>query len=236
MMTVKDKLNEIKEFYKPELQQPGTGYYTIFVPRTGVRHILYGGSTRRKVILGLGEQAESVEEAKAKGLLVVTERELFEALWPEEWEKIKTEVLGDPRSRNYLAAVRKDIGLIRHESGWDGMKFTKVDGYSIWMNLTGSGEVDVGLTEDGQWVAEFSLRVGIDDYTIESYIFERKPSQEDVITAVLCDDIENHMWRIRWNTSFRCWECGCKVDHWLDIAASSLETKFQNFKEHYCGC
>lgn len=138
------------------------------------------------------------------------------------------------RTKKYLDAVIKNIGLLETKAGYKEEKFEIERQYNIWPNLTGSGYVDVGRLSDGRYIAQFSYRTDIDDYIIEKYYFNHFPSRKDIITAKLVDDVKSYF-KFGNKEIFHCWECGVEK-HWLDIQASSLEERFERLKEKYCGC
>lgn len=138
------------------------------------------------------------------------------------------------RTEKYLQTIRENIGLKKTFSGYNEVEFEIETQYKIWPDLTGSGYVDVGR-RGNSWVAQYVRRTAIDDYTIYVHIFERKPSQKDVITADLLDTIMYYLVILNGKTAFTCWECG-KKHHWLDISAPTLQERWERFLEKYCGC
>lgn len=227
-------IEKIRDFYKPELDcEPNTTIYYLRVGTEKRRVSLL--DNKRKIILTFGLKVKDEKEAIEKGCLITNGKELGIALFPEHWESIKHIYEPDKRTESYLRKVRDNIGLIEIKHGWDGIKFEVLDQYSIWANLTGSGMVDVGKDDKNQWIAEYSLRTDIDDYVIVDYVFKNKPSRRNIMIAKLLEDIETYFTSKGWDKhEFRCWECG-KKQHWLDIPGS-IEEKWSNFKDSYCGC
>ena len=142
----------------------------------------------------------------------------------------------DARTRNYLLAVRKNIGLVEIKTGHDGVGFGREYSLSGWGNLTGSGGIECGKMPSGKWVAEYSFRTDIDDYVVYSVIFDRKPTWEMVKTAKAIEKIEL-AFLLRRSPVFTCWECG-RETHWLDVAAEkrSISDLWEMRGERYCGC
>lgn len=223
-------IQKIRDFYHPEAEGELIRFYV-----NGEKKIL-SVRTEHPIILVFGAKAKTREEALAAGGIEVDPKELYAALFPEKWEKIKPRVVMDDRTAAYLKKIKHNIGLTEVHHGWDGIKIKIEEQYKIWPYLTGSGYVDVGLDDQGRWVAQYCYRTDIDDYNITSLFFTKKPSIRDIKTADLLDRIE-HYFAIRGydQVYFTCWECGVK-SHWLDIVASRLEERWNFFKERYCGC
>lgn len=133
----------------------------------------------------------------------------------------------------YIDKILENIGLIEEKHGWDEESFKVIKQYSTWINLTGSGYVDVGMLDDGRYIAQYCVQTDIDDYDITRLYFDHMPSEKDILTAKLIADIEFYFC-IHKKSTFKCWECGNEV-HWLDTPGN-LEEKFENLKEKYCGC
>lgn len=143
----------------------------------------------------------------------------------------------DERTSNYIKTVKNDIGLVKTSHGYDSTipANTKPDDQiTVWFNVTGSGYTDLLELEDGNWVAETSIRVGIDDYDIMCYVFDHKPSRKDILTTWLIEGIESAVTKRSNVTKFTCWKCG-RETHWLDCEGD-LEAKLEAAEERYCGC
>lgn len=150
----------------------------------------------------------------------------------------------DDRSRKYLRAVCNNIGLLGINHGWDSVtgalkkkdiEFENVINYSIWANLTGSGQVEVYeyyKDNEQRYAAEYCQRAGIDDYDITSYVYNRKPSKKTIIDTKVIEDIDFELTANK--AVLKCWECGHEC-HFADIKADSLEQKFDRWKDSFCG-
>lgn len=90
------------------------------------------------------------------------------------------------------------------------------------------------LEKGERFCAEIAYRTAIDDFNIETHIFNRFPSEKDVKEIRAIIDLEFNFKFGRLNPVFTCWECGHK-SHWLDVRGD-LRTKIDNLKERYCGC
>lgn len=229
-------LEKIKEFYKPEL----SGLDAFVLHNGEGKRFLSFREDKKEFYLTFGIPAEAPEEAMRNGAYATTPQELGRLLFPEEWENgIKQHILPDERTGAYLDQVRKDIGLLesKYESEGDGLKFEKAEVLPMWFN---TADVEIGQDEEGRWIAEFSQRTDIDSYVMIDFVFDRKPDEKMVKTANLLGDIETHFNINGWEkTSFKCWECGRRTEHWLDIdveGESVLEEKWDAFKDKYCGC
>lgn len=185
---------------------------------------------------------ELKEASKEKMNELANQGMLLKLTWKDIWvdyigidEDVYLEYINgyDKRTRLYLEKVLKNIGLIEEDCGWEEEKFEILKQYSIWGNLTGSGYVDVGRLEDGKYIAQYSYRTDIDDYEIVKLYFDHLPTEKDIRTSRLVNDIEVYFSMYRRST-FVCWECGRDV-HWLDTEGN-LEVKFMNLKKKYCGC
>jgi hypothetical protein len=134
------------------------------------------------------------------------------------------------RTKKYIETCKKNIGLIRMESGWDGIEFTKDFELEVWIN---AGAVECGKNKAGEWVAQYGIRTDIDDYTIFSYFFNKKPDKRMILDIEAIYNLEITFARLGKDT-FKCWECG-RALHWLDVKGT-LREKIEAFEENYCGC
>jgi hypothetical protein len=223
-------LEKIKEFYRPEIE--GTHAFTL---NTGVNKKHLGFGDTRTFYLTFGVPTKNAEEAIENGAYVTTPQELGKLLFPQEWEKgIKQYVLPDERTKLYLGETKESIGLVKSivESEGDGLKFNEEEIMDIWVN---ANEVRIGKDEEGNWIAEYSLRTDIDAYVMFSYSYNSKPTEKMIMTTRLLDDIEIYFGINGWDKhTFNCWECGNRV-HWLD-AEGDLQEKWDKFIDKYCGC
>lgn len=224
-------VEKIKQFYNPVLDRFNNFSLTV---KGGKRYVPF---SNLPIILTFGYPASNKEEALKNGGIVTTGKELYRVLAPEEIYQSKVSFYEpDERTGKYMDAVRNNIGLMRIEHGYDSfLPEDKVQvRYKPWMNLASDG-VEVGKVEE-QWIAEFAYRCDIDDYDIVSYFYSKKPSEKDIRTTRLIEEIESYFFRHGWNhNTFTCWECGRGDINWLDICGD-IETKWDSFKEKYCGC
>ncbi len=226
-------LQKIKDFYHPELS--GSDSFVLY-DGEGNKKFLSFRDNKRNIYLTFGIPAKTEKEAIDNGAHVTTPQDLGKLLFPEEWEhKIKLHILPDKRVTAYLTTVKQNIGFIdsKFEEEGEGIKFDKVEIIPIWFNAS---DIEIGKDNQDRWVAEFSQRTDIDSYVVIDFIFNRKPTKKMIQTANLSHEIETYFNIHGWeNNSFTCWECGIKTNHWLDIEGD-LETKWNNFKDRYCGC
>lgn len=193
-------------------------------------------SKTEKVIYFLcGNSASSQEEAEklvqdGKGYKV-TGAEIYREFYNWNDNEYCLQIYGyDLRTKNYFDAIRKGIGFVREDHGWEEDKLKNSFIVNVWPN---SSKVEIGKTKEGLWCSQFCVSM-LDDYDIIKYYFNKKPTINDIKTAKLIADIEFFFWS-RWlKPEFTCWECGIK-HHWLDIPGP-LPKKYENLKEKYCGC
>lgn len=173
---------------------------------------------------------------------LVDQGKLLKLTWKDIWvnyvgidEDIYLEYIDgyDKRTRLYLKKIIENIGLLGEKHGWDEEKFEIIKQYRIWINLTGSGYVDIGKLDDEKYIAQYSIQTDVDDYDVTRLYFDHMPTKNDIETVKLVDDIEFYFCTHKKST-FKCWDCGSEV-HWLDTEGN-LETKFENLKNGYCGC
>jgi len=147
----------------------------------------------------------------------------------------------DKRSRNYLDAVVRNLGVLGTNAdlnsgdmfGYKGLEFEKEFQLQVWMNAS---EVDCGRDKDGNWVAEYCVQTDIDDFCITSIVFNHKPTKKDILIYKAVEDIKFLFSCRGKEPEFTCWECGRK-SHWLDIkCCDSLVDRLVYFKDSYCGC
>lgn len=151
----------------------------------------------------------------------------------------------DERTKKYFEKIRKNIGWESNNAGWYDFQEildSKAPGeiaeliatYDGFANSTDIKIYAYNKNNTKKYCAEFSYQTDIDDYCIETHIFNKKPTLKDVLTAVSINDLTFDFDTKRLNQIFTCWECGRKC-HWLDIDGD-LETKKERLKDEYCGC
>lgn len=161
----------------------------------------------------------------------ISPKELYRMFNPEF---LKTHFMDD-RTEKYINKCKENIGFVSSDCGWEeGFNGEPDFKLKIWLNATGSGYTDVKKVEN-EWIAQTCFRIDIDDYCIEIFRFNKKPTEKMILTAQLIDEIENTLTHKPLLAVFDCWECG-RETHWLDINADSLENKWEGLKENYCGC
>lgn len=238
-MDEKRLVERVREFYNPEISKWSEFFFVVNTPK-GRKLASFNG--KRKIYLTFGKQIEgdigqmNDAELEKQGIVVVTEKELGKMLFPEHYEKIRPIIEPDDRMKKYLEGVKRGIGLLEIKHGWDEEDFIPVKQYKIWANLTGSGCVDVGQLNNGLYVAQFSVRVSIDDYDVTRIYFSKFPSKKDIITAVALEDIETYFDMHGWDRAkFYCLAC-CSEKHFCDVKSDNLKQKFDYFRTQYCGC
>lgn len=224
-------IQKIKDFYNP---QYGNGLYLIVNEQKRYMPI----PSDKEIILTFGYQTNNREDALNHGGIAITTMDLHKWFVPEEdFKQLIMRWYPDERTNKYLDAVKKNIGLIRVEHGYDSnLPEDKIQYcFKPWYNLTGSGNVDVGEV-NGEWLAEYAYRINIDDYDICTYFFNKKPTEKNIKTVKLLEEIESYFFMKGWNNNtFTCWECGCPNVNWLDIPGD-LQEKWDAFQDKYCGC
>lgn len=222
-------INKIKEYYKPEI----SGVNLILTINNNKKYLYI--NDHKKIILTFGVSAKTEEEAIKVGGFKTTSNELFKLLYPKEWDEVKDRYEPDKRTKKYLDSVKNNIGYIKTEADYNEIKINVVDKHFIWIGVTGDGYVSVGQDDNNNWIAQYSIRTAIDDYTIVKHYFNKKPSVKDILMTERLKDIN---WYFNYNgwdkNTFICWECGIR-HHWLDCPGDLME-KWENFKERYCGC
>jgi hypothetical protein len=159
----------------------------------------------------------------------------------------------DDRSKDYLDKELKKIGFIRAEyTGWDslseklekcGIENIETKEHEIVLHdISGESKLDlITWSENNKnyYAAEYCDK-GIDDYSLSSYVFSTRPSDEMIKRAMLIEKIRLHLdlgpSAINPGCSpfFNCWECGRKT-HWLDCEGN-IQDKWNALNERYCGC
>jgi hypothetical protein len=132
------------------------------------------------------------------------------------------------RTKNYLDACKKRIGLIKSTVSED---LTIGD----WERLGGSvlNSSDVYLSQDGDsYVAGFQTNPG-DTYFEYLYYFKERPSIKKVWDAYTICNAELRFATGGYKEEFKCHGCD-QVVHWLDIPGS-LGEKIERLEDRWCG-
>lgn len=151
----------------------------------------------------------------------------------------------DDRTQAYFDGLKKEMEHVGSNGGWDGIKdilkknhpgiaVELIDTYDGYVN---SSNIEVfRYTLDGKerFCAELSYQTAIDDYCIETHIFTKKPTRQDVLDLRMIHDIGFDIKFRGLKTEFTCWECGCWT-HWLD-SEGSLAERYHRLRDKYCGC
>jgi len=137
----------------------------------------------------------------------------------------------DKRTHRYLESIKKRNGWIESVYNWEEEKLQNYKTYEIYAN---TGPIQCGQVAPGKFVAQFSYRTDIDNYIVEKHYFDHFPSQQNIRTILLIEEIEQYFMLNPGSYKFQCWECGRTI-HWLDIEGD-LAKKFANTKDQYCGC
>jgi len=226
--------NKIEEYYDVIADENGNLYVKVkesdekkFVPKSEDKPLYLLCGNKKGTL-------EEVEELCKKGLAVkISCREIYKHYfnWTDEELCLKFNNY-DLKTKKYIEQTRKNLGFIREEHGYDEEKNMKnVFKVAGWMN---SSEVEIGMTSNGEWCAQYSVRTDIDDYDITRYYFSNKPTEKAIQIVELLSSLEFKFKFNRLNYEFNCWECGCKT-HWLDINGDLFE-KYNALEEKYCGC
>lgn len=196
------------------------------------------------------EQAEKL--AKEGKTYCVTGKEIYKAYYQMDPEAYSIFDNGySLRTKAYLDRVKSNIGLISYthasESYYDnedGSMTKKLEDFRRYERLASDySDIEVGKN-NGHWIAQYSHQAGVDGYAVVKFIFNKCPTENDVITAYYIQQTEEYFRsamfkKTRWRTDdnpeeFYCWNCG-KKSHWLDIPGS-LDEKFSRLKDKNCGC
>ena len=151
------------------------------------------------------------------------------------------------RTKGYFEAIKKNAGYVGGNAGWNTMQEiltkkghgeTELIKAAVYSGYANSSEIEIlkyTVDENDRFCAELSYRVDVDDYCIETHIFERIPTRESVLTVREMEKLELDFRLGRADEEFDCWECGRHV-HWLDAQGTGLSEKAEATRERYCGC
>jgi len=150
----------------------------------------------------------------------------------------------DERTRKYFDAIKFNVGFI-------GSNYSESDGITEILQKTGvtdipkliktyngylnSSSIEIfkySVNNNIRYCAELSYQNDIDSFCVETHIFNRYPSRDDVIAIRDIYKTEFGIDYRGYQQEFECWECGHHV-HWLDTKGT-LSQKIDNMKEKFC--
>lgn len=226
-------IDQIKKYYDLDVDREKISIALMKKGTGDKRYIVYTATRPYFLICGV----ELTDDVKAnpesyldQGIIKITGAELYHLIWNEE-ACLKRFCGFDMRTKNYIESCKKNVGFLRMESGWDGLEFTKDFELEVWINTNNA--VECGRNKAGEWVAQYGIRTDIDDYTIFSYVFNRKPDKRMILDIEAIYNLEISFARLGTDT-FKCWECGREL-HWLNVEGT-LKEKISALEENYCGC
>lgn len=245
-LTQKD-IEKIKNYYEIEV----TNINRILVnpkhqERTSqnVKMVTYFDKT---FVFRFGENVKTFEEAeKNNNCIVANGKDFYMKFFNWNFEDYLINMYGvDLRSYNYLKDLEKNIGIIKPDkqlsdyeywkSTYDYLPVTNDEEIVVTSEI-GRIHVSIGLYKDNIWCSQYSVQTDIDDYYVCKYLFNQKPTKDDVITKDNIDAIESYFIRGEKRYLFTCKKCN-KLTHWLDIKGNFLE-KMSNILDdkNHCGC
>lgn len=152
----------------------------------------------------------------------------------------------DDRTQKYLDAVKSNMGYVDTNNSWYGIKeildkkgilsadVEKIAEYEGYVNSSNIEVFGYRINGEQRYCAELSYQTAIDDYNVETHIFVKEPSRENVMQIREINKTILHIEIGKLKPFFHCWECG-RETHWLDIPGN-LEEKIEGLKDNYCGC
>lgn len=219
----KEDVERIIDFYKPLIKH-GALYFD------APKHKMVSTNVKNPVILTFGYPARTEKDALENGGIITNGLILYSALFPEEWEKVRSHY-EDLKTEKYLDEVKKEIGFIKTIIDDKEVRFKNI---SYEMNTIYT-TVTVGMDEDGNWVAENEVYNGMDDPHLAKHYYKRLPKERDLKVLELIEDIEIYFINGYDEVTFDCCQCGRKI-HWTESEADNLREKWTNFGKKYCGC
>lgn len=206
----------------------------IYTPTGKTKEVTFGNSVLYLCGNHNVSTKEAAEELIAKGeALKTTGAELITEFYNLDHETITLLKYGcDLRTLNYIEDLKNKHGIIedtRFISYDEEEKMEVCFKFDYGINTS---DAVVGQVDDGTWCCQYGYMFEIDDYCVEKYYFNRKPTEEDCRAAILIEKVMRYIGQYRYE--FVCWECG-KSTHWLDTEGDLVE-KFESLKEKYCGC
>lgn len=213
---------------------------------------LLSPNSNKKTLLFLGDKtiylAHGVENVKEKDMneieelveagtiIKATGKEIYRAYYNDlSDEEFEEKYLGySLRAKRRIDEERQLLHHIESKHGWDVESFPG-DSETIAMFINAS-DVEIGLLEDeNKWCAQYSYRVGIDDHCVVRHYFSKKPTKKIIQKLIDLLKIQEDLELNRLDESYRCWECGCNVESWLDLDEDIYECA-RMARDHYCGC
>ena len=138
----------------------------------------------------------------------------------------------DKRTGEYLDACKSALGLL-DTFGSDNLTIND-DWERLDAGAFNSSDIYCKKVDQG-FLAAFQVQFSVDGFWEHRFIFDKKPNRKMILDAHLIDEIRRSFKMGEISESFTCWECGCEIEHWLDIDGD-LRDKWDNLKEKYCGC
>lgn len=150
----------------------------------------------------------------------------------------------DERTKKYFDAIKNNLGYLgmNQTEGMGIVEIIKAKGFDIvpekireYDGYANSSSIIIyKYTSDGniRYCAEMEYQADIDSFCVETYIFTKLPSRDDVITMRDLWQTEFDIDYRRFPQEFDCWECGHHV-HWLDTKGN-LHDKIDHAKEKFC--
>lgn len=139
------------------------------------------------------------------------------------------------RTRKYIEAVMKNIGLVNYTDASNGSMSKEGDPTDFQVTNTyrvyGMAETEVGEIEDNMWIAQTTFRCDIDDFAVIKMYFNHKPTKKDIETAFAIRELDGF-------NGFKgipevCWDEECKHKiNWLDISGN-LKEKYEEAKRRH---
>jgi hypothetical protein len=154
----------------------------------------------------------------------------------------------DERTAKYFETIKKEKGhigtncleetgirdILKKKGVLDAANLQQIDTYDGYANSSDINIYSYELSGAKRYCAEFSFQTDIDAFYVETIIFTKIPSREDVLLIRGIEDLRLKFEFGRLKPEYTCWECGRKV-HWLD-RPGDFETKMAGLEERYCGC
>lgn len=237
-MTLKEK---ILKYYNVEKTDKGllitskqTNKRGKIVHLTELKHtlVLFDTDETRKELTR--KKSKLLKEGKCVEL---TGEELIRLFCDEETaEKMELNRIGvDRRTKHYLEKIKKSIGFLDLEEGYDPLQLENVTEIDLYLNLPNPAQVgEVERNGEKLYVCQYTIRTEVDDYDIIKILFNKKPSKKSIKTCDAILDLETQFFMKEKSPTFFCWECG-RETHWLDVKGDFWK-KLAGLEEKYCGC